>query len=249
MAIDTKDFEHFDAIDNLHITITVKDFKNMVLHAQTLNATVTAMYSQPSRPLQFSYSSPGMRCEFTLMTVGGDARVNANSATSRAMSRETSSRVQSIAPSHTTRSSHTEMPPPQRPATRSAAPNQAHRLGNRTMSSEQTATSDKDPESLFLPQDDDQQWDPMAEQDDNAGEDMLGWDASVDHVGFISHSFNCTRLVADYVGFSNKDTFHATFQNSTSTSDVPKLNRMTSDREVFIAPTQRASQVSYAKYP
>jgi cell cycle checkpoint control protein RAD9A len=72
VSIDTQDFEEFDAIDNLHIAISVSDFKNMVIHAASLNADVSAAYSIPARPLQFSYSVPGIHCEFTLTTIGGE---------------------------------------------------------------------------------------------------------------------------------------------------------------------------------
>ena len=68
VTIEIADFEEFNVIDDLHIAINVKDFKNMVLHAETLKTTVAAMYSVPAKPMQFSYGALGIRCEFTLMT-------------------------------------------------------------------------------------------------------------------------------------------------------------------------------------
>ena len=70
VSIDVNDFEEFGAQEQLHIAISVKDFKNIVVHADTMGTIITAMYSQPSRPLQFSYTKEGMKCEFTLMTIG-----------------------------------------------------------------------------------------------------------------------------------------------------------------------------------
>lgn len=169
----------------------------MVMHAQTLNATVTAMYSQPSKPLQFNYSALGMRCEFTLMTIGGEFR-----ATTAAPASRNASRPPSVPPTMSTRTSNFDMPPPPRPATRSA-PQQTRRLGSRQSSiqpnAERGTTSDQDPDSLFLPPDvDDSVLAPVEERNDN--EDMLGWDGGPDNVrlctGMIlfAHTFFRTTL-------------------------------------------------------
>ena len=56
--------------EKLHIGISVKDFKAIVIHADTLGASVIALYSSSSQPLQLRYSDQGMVCEFTLMTTG-----------------------------------------------------------------------------------------------------------------------------------------------------------------------------------
>ena len=70
IAIHTQDFEDFHMQENMHIVISVKDFKAILTHAQTLRGSISASFSLPSRPLQFSYQNFGVHCEFTLMTTG-----------------------------------------------------------------------------------------------------------------------------------------------------------------------------------
>src|SRR4051794_10583292 len=65
------EFEEFRVEEKLHIAFSVKDFKAIVTHADSLNASITALYSKPTRPLQIAYESDnGLLCEFTLMTIG-----------------------------------------------------------------------------------------------------------------------------------------------------------------------------------
>lgn len=194
VSLDTHDFDEFKVIDSLHIAINVKDFKTMVMHAQTLNATVTAMYSQPSRPLQFSYRALGMRCEFTLMTIGGELRAGTSVQPSQGTTRPTS-----VGPGMVTRNSSLDMPPPPRPGSRSI-PQQLRRLGTRQSSTQSSpgpgSNHDHDPDSLFLPADgDDKEWDPAEERNDN--EDMLGWDGAPDNVSlWYSQALNQLILVS-----------------------------------------------------
>lgn len=153
----------------MHIAISIKDFRNMVIHADTLRTTVSAMYSQPPRPLQFAYGMDGMRCEYTLMTVG-DFHGAATTALSRSATRNPQALRRSNNSAQPSRS-NSEMPPPQRPATGSATFGQLNETNNR---------ADPDPDSLFLPDDDDQQWGPLDQRGED--EDMLGWDATANDV-------------------------------------------------------------------
>lgn len=165
----------------MHIAISVKDFRNMVIHADTFKTSVTAMYSQPSRPLQFTYSKDGMRCEYTLMTIGDFAGA-AVPAASRGTTHEPQVRRAAVPGVQPTRT-NPEMPPPQFPASRSIG----RPTGNQEGPSASVRTNaDPDPDSLFIPNDDDRQWDPNDQTEET--EDTLGWDPSADNVRTASVS-------------------------------------------------------------
>jgi len=70
IAIDTSEFGEFNVAEKLHIVISVKDFKSIITHAGITNTIVKALYSQPSSPMQITYSDEGLLCEFILMTIG-----------------------------------------------------------------------------------------------------------------------------------------------------------------------------------
>ena len=70
VAIDALDFEDFAVEENLHIGINVKDFKAIIIHADTLRTSIRAFYSYPTKPLLLSYYGHGMECNFTLATIG-----------------------------------------------------------------------------------------------------------------------------------------------------------------------------------
>lgn len=193
VSIEQNDFEDFVVQDGLHIGISVKDFRAIVAHAEICKASVTARYTTPGRPLQFSYEGEDMTCDFTLMT-RSDSRgftesrsatpqVSAASARPKPrqfVSQQQSSRANTAAPSR--------MRPPPAPS----------RKQNTAMTNEQTLT---DPDAgaqarseamqvppstnmsnslFFPPSPEERQWDEpsYAEEED----DMLGWDASADNV-------------------------------------------------------------------
>ena len=199
----------------MHIIISVKDFKAIIMHADTMKTNVKAYYSQPTRPLQFSYGCDGLVCEFTLMT-SGDYNAAAAPPTPvpavPAPNRITS-RAASVAANVETRENRS-MPPPAEPASRQSARRQ---IGSRPASS--PAPPQDDPESLFVNQneDDDTQWEPL---DYNNEEESLGWDASADRT---THNF-------------------PTFQDSGSFSR-PDGTHSNTDSMEGIAPTQRVSQI------
>ena len=123
ITIDNLDFEDFTVQDQLHIGISVKDFKAIVTHAETLQTSITAIYNFPSRPMQLSYNEHGMQCEFTLMTIG-DYR-GASETPAPAVVRHTSPASATHRPSRqspaqvTSIQKPTSMPPPTEPASRS----------------------------------------------------------------------------------------------------------------------------------
>lgn len=186
VSVNKSDFDHFDAQEKLHIIISVKDFKSIVNHADTLpNTAINAYYSTPGRPFQFSYSKDGIQCQFTLMTTGeyngtptpSAAPPSAPSAVPRPISRAQS--TVSMA-SESRRSAVDEMPPPVKPAPRRPV----RKLGQNEngASSQFRQQVEEDPDSLFVPAaEEDRRWDPT-EYDNNNDEEAMVWDASASNV-------------------------------------------------------------------
>lgn len=146
---------------------------------------ITARYTRPCRPLQLAYGFGGVKAEFTLMTRGESGGDDAP-ASSRAPAPELSAR-QTPAPVHFTQtntaSDARQMPPPR---SRSIRP----LTGTSTRGTESNTASQRPPpsinfDSLFVPADDDRQWDVPNEDEDEEPQDVLGWDATADQV--------CTR--------------------------------------------------------
>lgn len=196
VAIDIKDFESCSVKEKLHVAISVKDFKAIIMHADTLKTVITARYTRPCRPLQLSYGSNGMVCEFTLMTRGeaGDVDVASNYDT-----RELSARPYTRL---------TQTPPVNNEGSGAMAVPEAHprneaveqpiraRVVEETPQSVPSGTSTSlGHNSLFVPIDDDRQWDEPQYEDEQE-EDVLGWDANMDHVRQLrpSHSAWVMRL-------------------------------------------------------
>lgn len=211
ISIHTEDFEDFQAEEDIHITINVKDFKAIVAHAETLKGSITANYSRPSRPLQFSYQTIGMTCQFTLMTRGDNLARSETSTTSRAAYTRPTSRQTSAAPIQMSRQPSlaatpaqvghdessfqtglskrqaTEMAPPPRPVTMAALRERRLLNGLGRASSQATTTSGGESQSLFMPRHDEEerQWDPP-DFEQEGPEEMLGWDANADIVSCAS---------------------------------------------------------------
>jgi len=177
VTVDTVDFEDFTAEEMVHIAISVKDFRNMVIHADTVKTSVTAFYSQPSRPLQFVYDKDGMRCEYTLMTIG-DFHGSSTPAPPRSVAREPRNYRASANGRQSLDRENSEMPPPQRPVTRSSL-GQPHNDEAHTPAPIRSQ-AEPGPDSLFLPEDDDNQWEPFNQQREEG--DILGWEANDENV-------------------------------------------------------------------
>lgn len=231
VATDKRDFEEFLVEDNMHIAINLKDFKAAVAHAETANATITARYTRPCKPLQLAYEFEGVAAEFTIMT-RGEIDGETTPTSSRAAIRELSQRQTPAAPISVRRhetpreaTQNTQMPPPP-PRARSIKPlngtsTQEH-LSRSTASERPSASAlSMEYDSLFVPADDDRQWDEMNEEEEEEPQDILGWDAS-----------------------GRPDAFEATLRDEepdfaragTKTNQEPK-------DEMGIPPTQRISQV------
>lgn len=180
ISLHTGDFEDFHMQQDVHIVISVKDFKAIVTHAETLQGPISAYFSAPARPLQFVYENFGMHCEFTLMTIGDGRASSALPQTKFISTRTQSSRQPSAAPVQPSARTTSTMAPPPRPARSKAMPILSQRppLKPHEIHRSTTNETDPDPESLFLPGgDDEQDWDPP-NYDQEPEEEMLGWDAA-----------------------------------------------------------------------
>lgn len=196
VAVNTSDFEEFSVQQGLHIIISVKDFKAIVVHADTLKTNLKAFYSQPTRPLQFSYCLDGLLCEFTLMTSGDytaappTPTLAPHAVGTRQTSRASSSATERI----DNRSVRSDMPPPNEPASRRDRTGRLRNPGSRQSSTAaQPKTAQQDPESLFIPdeedarrrEDEEDAWAPL----DYDKEETLGWDASAHHDASVFPTF------------------------------------------------------------
>ncbi|KAJ5176076.1 uncharacterized protein N7482_001953 [Penicillium canariense] len=230
VATDKRDFEEFLVEDNMHIAINLKDFKAVVAHAETANAAVTARYTRPCKPLQLAYEFEGVAAEFTIMTRGEVESDTAPSLSRTAIS-QLSQRQTTAAPIAVRRvetprapSQNAQMPPPP-PRARPIRPlngtsTQEH-LSLSTASEQPTASAlSMEYDSLFVPADDDRQWDEMNEEEEEP-QDILGWDAS-----------------------GRPDASEGTLRDEEP--DFPKMGgkrKREAREEMGIPPTQRMSQV------
>ena len=213
VAIDELDFEEFAVEDKLRIGISVKDFKAIVTHADTLKSSISAHYSYPTRPLQLTYQGHGMQCDFTLMTIGEYRGGSATPAltnmrngsvavserrSSRPISRPASrppsgllSRQTSRQPSENAsdyqQQAPNHMPPPAEPASRSFVRELPSQNSHRPSPPPPKASVDT--QSLFLPADDDEDEQKWGERNYEEEEDTLGWNANADSVSCSSLNF------------------------------------------------------------
>lgn len=172
VSLSTADFDMFNVQEKMHVIVSVKDFKSVITHAETLKNYITALYSVPTRPLQLIYGSQGMQCEFTLMTTGESQGTIIPTPTKNAAVMPTTTE-----PTHTNDTTLETMQPPSIPPSRSAA----RRLNQMIATSRSTTKrNEPEPDSLFIPlADEDREWDP---QDYRENDEVLGWDASATNV-------------------------------------------------------------------
>ncbi|KAK3679341.1 hypothetical protein LTR78_000902 [Recurvomyces mirabilis] len=225
ISLHTEDFEDFHMQQDMHIVIAVKDFRAIVTHAETLRGPISAHFSFPTRPLQFSYQNFGMHCQFTLMTTG-DIRGASSTPDPKFVSNRSASRQPTAAPSQAVPSrSMSEMPPPPRPGpNKSLSMSQCQRPSLKPQSRQPSAAeSEPDPDSLFMPGgEEDRTWDPPNYEQD-AGEEMLGWDTG-------------NELPSA--------SFHQTFQDSGSAAkSQPRRREIPQYSQEGLEPTQRLSQL------
>lgn len=189
------EFDDIEVAENLRVIISVKDFRSILQHANWTSSELNATYSRPGRPMKISYNGDGIICEFILMTVDdkstgtaqkkGKTQASARSTgrpaldapSSRPASRAASNAVRARTPQQqVAEDQQSRMPPPKRPnAPRSS------QFDIRAPLKQPPSTLKS--ESLFLPQEDDdedEQWQPVNpdEEDDDDENARLGWDTS-----------------------------------------------------------------------
>ena len=201
----------------MHVAINLKDFKAAIAHAETANALLTARYTRPCRPLQLGYEFEGVKSEFILMTRGEASSDNDNAPNSsrdtarQSLARQTQPQPQPQPPVQVNRVSggraplesrqtKTPMPPPARaPRSRPIRPLAGTPSASRAENEKSTAEDQRplaasaDFDSLFVPADDDRQWDVPNDEEEEA-EDMLGWDAMADNVSSPSFPLSCEKV-------------------------------------------------------
>ncbi|KAI6811627.1 Rad9-domain-containing protein [Hortaea werneckii] len=225
ITLHTADFEDFHMQEQMHVVISVKDFRAVVTHAYTLGGPISAYFSLPTRPLQFSYQNFGMHCEYTFMTTG-DFREASSTPHPKFVSTRSLSRHTSAAPQQTPQPPQpgptAEMPPPTRLGFNKPLSSQSQRPSLREQVS-QPHFEDPDPESLFLPED--RTWDPPNyDGNDDEEEEMLGWDAANERAGMD---------------------FQRTFRDSGSVAPPPRQPRQRDapvSQTPGLEPTQRLSE-------
>ncbi|KAK5237722.1 hypothetical protein LTR99_000343 [Exophiala xenobiotica] len=235
VALERKDFASFNVQEGLHIGTMVKDFRAIVAHAESMRAQVTARYSRGNRPMQISYEDNGVLAEFTLMTRGTTNVPNAASASTPA--RDLSLRPLSRPPDSPVTNPTSALPAGSRPPDAASMPPPARTsfrdrdVAPQTLSKSQSGESaplpagSLNPESLFIPDDDDHQWgEPNFEEEP----DIVTWDNTADEV-----SASSSRHIRD----SELHSF-ASMQDQDRRSAL-KRSRFPQE----IAPTQRLSQV------
>ncbi|KAI0166187.1 Rad9-domain-containing protein [Xylariaceae sp. FL1272] len=224
IAIERDEFDHlFIEEDQLHIIISVKDFRAIVQHASILNSDILATFSIPAKPMQLKYDGDGIKCEFLLMTVGErgamgqkakKARANVN-APGRPELEATTSRA----------NSHAATPAPSRPhVTAQSRPDPMPSLRppiERPSQRPPPATIES--ESLFVAQDNDEQWEPVNVDEDEDDEEnaRLGWDTS---------------------GNLNPSTMNMRTMMNNQSSAQPKIGAGPDLTPTQLDPTQRLSQ-------
>ena len=180
VALDALEFSDFAVEEQLHIVISVKDFKTIISHAGISITTVKAAYSYPSSPMQLTYSDDGIISEFILMTIGEPrgGSVPAERQPSRANTKRAPSRQPLEARSNSVGNRHSSgMAPPPAIGTANAIQSGA----KRAKVSKPSPPNEPNQSQLFFPDpDDDRKWDPVDYDDED--EPNLMWNDS-NHVG------------------------------------------------------------------
>jgi cell cycle checkpoint control protein RAD9A len=176
IAVERDEFQRFEVTeDTLHIVISVKDFRAIMQHAAFLGSEVSAHYSRPSRPMQLQYETDGVKCEFLLMTVGERAAQGQKPNKTRGNAK--APRPQQLDAAASRATSHAPTPAPQpTPARQDHMPSLRPSMVRPSQRPPPPAFED---DSLFVPMDNDNQWEPVNLNEDEDEENArLEWDAS-----------------------------------------------------------------------
>ena len=132
---------------------------------------------------------------------GDDDIPNSSRSTARqSLARQSQPTAQVNVNRHGTRAPEhrrTDMPPPLPPAAAAprsrpirpltGTPSASRETNNRNTENERPAIASMEFDSLFVPADDDRQWDVPNDEEEEEAEDMLGWDATADQVSASGH--------------------------------------------------------------
>ena len=157
--------------ESLHVVISVKDFKTIVTHAESMDTVLHAHYSSPGRPLQFAFENPGLICKFTLMTAG-DPKGPVDVPEGRKESSSNSLGQQAPGFNTLKQADRRSMAPPSRPEGRRNLQTLGRRATDAPPFADQTTRKTSD--SLLMPQEEeDRSWNPSNYDED---ENVLAWD-------------------------------------------------------------------------
>lgn len=192
IAVNKEEFDEIEVADKLHIIVSVKDFKAILLHAQMTSGELSACYSNPGHPMKLSYGGDGILCEFVLMTVGERHTAAQRTKKGRINTPKPAARpVLEPASNHGSSVTNDSNPPPR---VSQLPPHQRKPVGLRQttfdmrpppLPPQSTLRSD----SLFVPQpDEDQQWEPvnLDENEEEPQNSRLGWDAGDQQVSQLT---------------------------------------------------------------
>lgn len=184
VAVERDEFEEFVVDeDKLHIVISVKDFRAIVLHAGILGSQISAYYSMPSKPMQLKYDGDGVKCEFLLMTVGERGAPGQKVKKTRGSAKGPKPPQLEAATSRATSHAPTPAPqlaPPQPPPAPRPDPVPSLRPSI-SRPSQRPPPATFESESLFVAQDDEHQWDPVnVNEEEDEENTRVGWDVSGD---------------------------------------------------------------------
>ncbi|CAK7270910.1 hypothetical protein SEPCBS119000_004327 [Sporothrix epigloea] len=193
IAVKMDDFVDIDVEDKHHIIINVKDFRAILQHACTTSGILAAQYSEPCKPLRFSYGDGDLFCQFVLMTVGvkkgpstkkdGTRVRNNNGASARTAKSATTSTAGSAAAGGTPRLSNRGEPRESRPSQSAGLPSaaQAALMAPKVNSGFEIRPPLAPPSTIRVEAlyDEDSQWEPVNPEDDNSGFVQIEWDESL----------------------------------------------------------------------
>lgn len=212
IAVEMDEFDNINLPEQHHIILSVKDFRNILQHAQVTSGELAADYSDSGRPMRLKYESDGVSCKFILMTVLKEALAGGQRGRQTAAARGNQApraQLEAAAPSASYRpkvaASGVAASRPSQPVQNDGPAQQQRAPPVRAQRQSQfqirppplPPASTLRSDSLFVTQDnDDQVWEPVNPEDEDDGEDIarLEWDPN-----HVSHSspFPEDRLVTD----------------------------------------------------
>jgi len=261
IAVEVDEFDDIDVEDKLHIVISVKDFRAIINHAGNTGTDLSARYSLPARPIQLTYASDAIACEFLIMTVGErgtntgqrtkKGRKSGNAQQSTGPRLEAASRRTSVAPNdaqtQTREQQKTQqMPPPvsranavPQPTPQPSARASASRIGAFDLRpTQQAPPATNQSESLFV---EDEGWEPVHDPDDEEDDARLEWDHSADPVSGLDRVSAKKGLICkNPSGFRMS---RADEQRQPDGVDMQLRPEGNPDSQ-FLEPTQRLSDVA-----